>query len=140
MQFGGARSVSGSRGDGGGRSQGALAAVPGVDQVACPAGLDLEQGPGAEEDVGGDLGLLGGQAAGEVPGGDVLVDGVGLDVLVVEVGRLAVAAEPPQGIAVTAGGGGGGGFRGWGGGGRRPPPGARAGASRPACSRRPPPP
>src|SRR6059036_960424 len=79
MQFGGARSVSGSRGDGGRRSQGAFAAVPGVDQVGCPAGLDLEQGAGAEEDVGGDL-----------------------DVLVVEVGRLAVAAEPAQGVAVAA--------------------------------------
>ena len=54
-----------------------------------------QQRPNAEQNVAGELGLLAGEAAREIVGGDVLVDRVGLDVLVEELRRLRAEAEPP---------------------------------------------
>src|SRR5215213_8930361 len=60
---------------------------PRVEQPAREAALQLDERPRAPDDVGRQRGVLPHEAAGEVDGGDRLVDRVGGHVLVEEVGR-----------------------------------------------------
>jgi hypothetical protein len=64
------------------------------------ARLEEEQRPGAEEDVRDEIGLAVGEPPREVVCRDVLVDGVGFDMLVVEVDGRRIDPEPAQAVPV----------------------------------------